>query len=68
MGQLRRYDLCRQAVWVIRAETVKMNGGSSWETFAAAKLILVSAVMQTRPGLDQAKVEGMVNAFFEAEN
>lgn len=65
---LKRYDLCEQASWVMRAHLVTMNMGHEWMTVPDAKNKLVAAVMSTRPGLDIEKAKGMVDSLFEARD
>ena len=63
-----RYDLCRQACWVMRAHLIVQNGGHEWMKVEDAKNKLVAAVMSTQSGLDIEKAEQMVEALFEAND
>lgn len=65
---LKRYDLCEQASWVLRAEIVKLNAGTEWIPIRDAKAHLIAAVMETRQGLDIETAKRMVDALFEARD
>lgn len=55
-----RYDLCSRAVSRCRVQ-MKMANGMTREAW-------IERVMETRPGLNRAKVAKLVDAIFKAEN
>jgi hypothetical protein len=65
---LKRYDLCEQAAWRMRAMLVTLNAGHEWLKVEDAKHKLVAAVMGTRPGLEIEEAKRMVDALFEAND
>lgn len=65
---LVRYDLARRTVMAIRFDIYEMNGCYGSEVKAGEMdAQLVRSVMQTRRGLDEAKILEMVRALWECE-